>query len=197
MILKTNLFKIQHSDLKPETGSVLISEPFLTEAYFQRAVILLVEYHTEGSMGLVLNKPTGVILNDLIEGLDTVEDIPVYCGGPVRHDRLFYLHTLGDLIPGSLPIGDQLYIDGDFETLLAYIRCGNKIKGRIRFFMGYSGWEHQQLLEEIRENAWLVAENKTLPDLSGEGDDFWRQTLMKQDRKYAQWLNYPKEPYLN
>lgn len=197
MILKTNLFKICHSDLQPKTGSLLISEPFLNEVYFQRSVILLIEYQEEGSMGLVLNKPAGIVLNNMIDGLEQVEEIPIYCGGPIRHDRLFYLHTLGELIPGSVHLQGDLYIDGDFSTLLAYMRSGNQIEGRIRFFLGYAGWDQGQLMDEIREDAWLVAE-KRLPSLiEGEGDIYWQKTLLQQERKYHQWLNYPKEPYLN
>lgn len=197
MILKTNLFKIKHTNLKPHTGCVLISEPFLNEVYFQRAVVMIIEYQKEGGMGLVLNKPAGLILNELIEGLENVEEIPIFCGGPVRKDRLFYLHTLGDIIPGSVNLGDNLYMDGDFEMLLAYMRSGNPIRGRIRFFLGYAGWEYQQLIDEIEDDAWIVAENKGIPVFGSEGEEFWRASLRTLDHRYHQWLNYPKEPYLN
>ncbi|MEG1587096.1 MAG: YqgE/AlgH family protein, partial [Bacteroidales bacterium] len=197
MILKPNLFKIQHSDLKPRSGCLLISEPFLNEVYFQRAVILMVECENTGGMGLVLNKPGDLLLNNLVEGLDKVEDIPVYCGGPVRRDRLFYLHTLGEVIPGSIQLGNNLYIDGDFELILAYLRSGNQIEGRIRFFLGYAGWEYEQLLQEIEEDAWIVAENKLESILQSEGNQFWRESLLTLDRRYHQWLNYPQEPFLN
>lgn len=197
MILKTDLFKIQHSDLKPQAGNLLISEPFLNEIYFQRAVILMIECEESGGMGLVLNKPGDLILNNLIEGLDDIEQIPVFCGGPVRHDRLFYLHSLGELIPGSIEVGKDIYIDGDFDMILAYLRSGNQIEGRIRFFLGYAGWEYPQLMEEIKEDAWIVAENHLDFLLEKEGNDFWRDSLLTLDKKYHQWLNYPAEPFLN
>lgn len=197
MILKTDLFKIQHSDLKPQAGSLLISEPFLNEVYFQRAVILMIECENTGGMGLVLNKSGDLVLNNLIEGLDQVDQIPLFCGGPVRRDRLFYLHTLGEIIPGSIQVGKNLYIDGDFDLILAYLRSGNQIEGRIRFFLGYAGWEYDQLLEEIKEDAWIVAENKLDFLLEEEGNKFWRDSLLTLDKKYHQWLNYPPEPFLN
>lgn len=197
MILKTNLFKIQHNDLKPKAGCLLISEPFLNEVYFQRAVILMVECENTGGMGLVLNKAGELLLNDLIDGLENVEEIPLFCGGPVRRDRLFYLHTLGDIIPGSIKIADNLYIDGDFDVILSYLRSGNRIEGKIRFFLGYAGWEYDQLLKEIEDNAWIVAENKLNSLIENEGNQFWRNSLLTLDRKYHQWLNYPAEPFLN
>jgi putative transcriptional regulator len=197
MILKPNLFKIQHSDLTPESGCLLISEPFLHEVYFQRAVILMIECELTGGMGLVLNKATNVCLNDLIEGLEHVAPVPVFCGGPVRRDRLFYLHTLGDLIPGAVDVGNGLYIDGDFNTVMAYLRSGAPTEGHIRFFVGYSGWDYDQLMQEIKEGAWIVAENRLDSLLDDEGNDFWQNSLKTLDKRFHQWLNYPAEPYLN
>ena len=58
MAMYNNIFKITHNDVLPAQGSILISEPFLQDAYFQRSVVLLVEHTQEGSMGFVLNKKT-------------------------------------------------------------------------------------------------------------------------------------------
>ena len=53
-----NIFKITHNDVLPIQGSILIAEPFLQDAYFQRSVVLLIEHTEHGSMGFVLNKKT-------------------------------------------------------------------------------------------------------------------------------------------
>ena len=52
-----NFFKIEHNDVLPEKGKVLVSEPFLQDAYFKRSVVLLTEHNEEGSLGFVLNNP--------------------------------------------------------------------------------------------------------------------------------------------
>ena len=57
--------KIVHLD--PEVGRILISEPFLLDSYFKRAVILLGEHSEEGTVGFILNKPTDLLLNDALE----------------------------------------------------------------------------------------------------------------------------------
>ena len=54
-----NIFKITHNDVLPIQGSILIAEPFLQDAYFQRSVVLLIEHTEHGSMGFVLNKKNG------------------------------------------------------------------------------------------------------------------------------------------
>ena len=112
--------------------------------------------HTQdGTMGLVMNKPLPLFLNDLLSEINCQEDIPIYKGGPMSTDTLFYLHTLEN-ITDSLPIANGLYLNGDFTAIKQFITEGNSIKGRIRFFLGYSGWEPGQLKKEIEENTWLV-----------------------------------------
>ena len=197
MIIKTEIFKIKHNDLAPAAGRMLIAEPFLKEQYFQRSVVFIIECHDEGGMGIVLNKVSNVTLNDIIENLDNIDDIPVYIGGPVSKDRLFYLHTLGDIIPGATEIADGIYIDGDFDVILNYIRSGNPVNGYIRFFVGYSGWDVGQLVEEIENNSWLVAENDKKIILSLNGDFAWRSSVLYMDSIYHAWLNYPKDPLYN
>lgn len=198
MKLKTEIFKIDHNHVPLKNGRFLISEPFLSEVYFQRSVILLIEHNTAGSMGIVLNKQSGLMLNGIVGDLDDVAEIPVYLGGPVSTDRLFYLHTLGYLIPNSIRIAEGLYIDGDFDAVLSYIRSGNPVDGNLRFFLGYSGWEEGQLKKEIHENTWVVSSKLRIEQaLKGEGDLSWRDAVASLGSKYRVWLNYPKNPYLN
>lgn len=198
MKLKTEIFKIDHSPVTLKGGRLLISEPFLSQSCFQRAVVLLVEHSLTGSMGLVINKPCNLMLNSFVSGLDNTPEIPVFCGGPVATDRLFYIHTLGYLIPNSIEIADGLYIDGDFDAILSYINSGNKIEGNIKFFMGYSGWDKDQLEYETKENVWVVIRHPNVEKvMKGEGDLFWKETVQKLGNRYKPWLNYPKNPYLN
>ena len=101
----------------PHAGSLLVAEPFLRERYFHHSVICLVDYEERGSaMGIVLNNRTSYTLQDLLPSVTASVTIPVYCGGPMSCERLYFVHTLGDLIPSSREIVDGLYIGGDFDT---------------------------------------------------------------------------------
>ena len=141
MNIDSDIFKIQSNNVLPSRGRILISEPFLRDATFGRSVILLVDHTDEGSMGLVINKQLPLFLNDIIMEFKYLDEIPLYKGGPIATDTLFYLHTLSD-IPGSISISKGLYLNGDFDEIKKYILQGNKISECIRFFLGYSGCEY-------------------------------------------------------
>ncbi|MCL3851049.1 MULTISPECIES: YqgE/AlgH family protein [Parabacteroides] len=193
-----NIFKITHNNVLPAQGSILMSEPFLQDAYFQRSVVLLVEHNTEGSMGFVLNKKTDLIVNTFFPELEEYPEIPIYLGGPVSANRLFFIHSLGDLIvPDSVKIKDHLYFDGDFEALKRYMLKGHSIEGKVKFFLGYSGWTKGQLGSEINKNSWVVSHATKENILLADGESFWKNSLEQLGSNYEAWTKYPKDPYLN
>ena len=192
-----DIFKIRHNDLKPDKGRILISEPFLQNIFFQRSVILLIEHNENGSMGFVLNKRTDLWLNDFIVGLENIPHIPLYLGGPVSPDRLFFLHSLNDVIPDSIQIDDNLYCDGDFESLSYYMMSGKPVAGKIKFFLGYSGWTKNQLIEEIEQDSWLVGETSNRKVMVAEDELFWKNAVESVGGSYLKWINYPRDPLLN
>ena len=197
MALYKDIFKIKHNSLLPEKGKVLISEPFLRDIYFQRSVILLVEHNEKGSMGFVLNKRTDLRINDFLDGMEYMPRIPIYLGGPVSSDRLFFIHALGDMIPESIQIDENLYFDGDFESLSYYMKSGLPIEGKIKFFLGYAGWTKNQLIGEIKQDSWLVGRSSCHSIMLADGESFWNQSVESIGGAYLTWINYPKDPLLN
>ena len=197
MYINTDIFKIETNHVVPAQGKVLISEPFLCDHMFGRSVILLVDHTQNGTMGLVMTKPLPLFLNDLLNEIDCRENIPIYKGGPISTDTLFYVHTLEN-IADSLPIIDGIYLNGDFSAIKQFMAEGNSIKGKIRFFLGYSGWEPGQLNQEITENTWLV-DKADIPSLMDEkaSRNLWKNTLGKLGGKYEIWSHFPQVPTLN
>lgn len=196
MNIDSNIFKIQSNNILPSRGKILISEPFLRDLTFGRSVILLIDHSEEGSMGLIINKQLPLFLNDLIKDFDHIDEIPLYKGGPISTDTLFYLHTLKN-IPGAIPINKELYLNGDFNSIKEYIRQGNIITNRIRFFLGYSGWESKQLYNEIKENTWIVSKEENSYLMDTETKHMWKQALGKMGNKYEAWSRFPQVPTLN
>ena len=194
--INADIFKIQSNNVLPSRGKILISEPFLCDATFGRSVVLLVDHTSEGSMGLIMNKQLPLLVNDVVKEFKYLEDIPLYKGGPIGTDTLFYLHTLSQL-PGALPVSNGLYLNGDFDEIKKYILQGNKISECIRFFLGYSGWDSEQLNNEIRENTWLVSEEEKSYLMKNNIKDMWRTALEKLGSKYETWSRFPQVPTLN
>lgn len=191
-----DVFKIEFNNVEPTKGCVLISEPFLQDAYFQRSVVYLVDHSESGSMGFVLNKELDIDLCNLIEDIHSETKIPVFLGGPVSVETLFYIHTF-PFISDSYKITDTLYLNGDFELLKDYINAGGEIEGKIKFFFGYSGWENNQLKLELKENSWMVGSVTEKEVLKSKNVKVWEHTLAKLGEKYKQWAKFPKDPNLN
>ena len=117
-----DLFKIKPNRKNVAVGDILIAEPFLEGRYFSRAVVYIVEHDEKGSIGFVLNKPISYTTSDLVTELKGM-DFPVYLGGPVEQNQLYYLHTHSEL-PDALHIDDGIYWGGDFVHLTRLIREG-------------------------------------------------------------------------
>lgn len=186
------LFNIDISGRLPRPGSLLVAEPFLRERYFNHAVIGLVEYAPGSSaMGVVMNRSTGHALQSLIGGVTVEKPIDVYCGGPLACDRLYFLHSLGDIIPDSAQIADSgLYIGGDYSAMLDYVNSGYPIDGCMRFFIGYSGWEERQLDDELKKNVWAVTDIPGSPSqaLTGADNAYWHRVVRAMGPSYRGWL---------
>lgn len=178
----------------PERGSLLVSEPFMRDQYFGHSVIELIDYEvSKPSMGIVLNRLTPHSLPSLVKGVTDDNPVPIFCGGPMSCDRLYFLHNLGDMIPESREINNGLYIGGRFDTIIDYINSGCQTEGRVRFFIGYSGWDSGQLEDEMSKNVWAVTSGTNAEDLlRGEEDSYWHRTVKRMGKPYRGWLYHPQ-----
>ena len=193
-----SIFQIESNKATPRQGSLLVSAPFLKDYHFARSVVLVVEHNDEGSMGIVMNKNFSnlMTLNELVPELASIPPIPLYKGGPVGRDTLFYLHTFSYL-KDALPLGNGLYVNGDFEQMKRYILAGGETQGTVRFFMGYAGWQRGQLTQEIEANTWMVSNDSQVNLLNMYLRDLWKDSLCDMGGKYAVWSRYPKYPIMN
>ena len=181
-------------------GSRLIAEPIMDDTYFSRAVCLIVDKPSSGGhVGLILNKPVDYNLSDLFPYTgDVGKNIPIYCGGPVDLERMTLLHTLGDELGTSFEVLPGLYVGGEVDKVVEYLKSGKESEGKLRFFLGYSGWEEGQLAREISQKSWAVLNDFTSPvQLKGEGVSFWRNEIKKLGDDYRSWLMIPTNPSFN
>ncbi|MBS3769896.1 MAG: YqgE/AlgH family protein [Bacteroidales bacterium] len=195
MQIHYDFFRVENDNMTPARGRILISEPLLNDSYFKRSVVLLTEHSENGSVGFVLNKPIDISITEVIEDFPSF-DTTLYVGGPVGKDTVHYIHTLGELIPNSVQVKDGIYWGGDFEQVKEYIREGLIQPSQIRFFLGYSGWNPQQLEGEIENNAWLVSEVDGSKIMKPD-ENMWEKILRSLGSHYKSWTNCPENPTLN
>jgi putative transcriptional regulator len=196
MKINTNIFRIETNHVAPKQGNILIAEPFLPGSYFNRAIIVLVTCNEDGAVGFILNKKVDFPIDDLLADFPEFES-DLHIGGPVGTDSIYFIHTLGSAIPGSIHVKDKLFWGGDFDELKRQIRLGMVDQSQVRFFLGYSGWSSGQLEEEINENSWLVADIHEAELMSMDEDEMWVNAVRSMGGKYSMWENFPENPSLN
>ena len=167
---------------------LLLSMPHLVDPNFTRAVVLMVEHSDEGSFGLIVNQPSPMTVEDLLEELEIAwrgssHDV-VWSGGPVLPTTGWVLHR---------PLADEqepiIELDDGSPTVtvapgIALSTSPDKLRQiaaappeRIRFLLGYSGWGPGQLAEEMVRGSWLHAD--VTPELVFDTDPekMWERAL--------------------
>lgn len=182
---------------KPAKGLLLVAEPsIIGDVSFNRSVVLLAEHNDEGSVGFILNKPLEYTLKDFISEIDST--LPVYNGGPVEQDNLYFIHRIPDLIPESIEISSGIYWGGDFNSVMELLLQNKIDESQIRFFLGYSGWESTQLDQELQLNSWVVAPNDYKNEIIGKPyANFWKEKMIEFGGDYLIWSNSPENPTYN
>ncbi|MDT0630716.1 YqgE/AlgH family protein [Rubrivirga sp. S365] len=179
----------------PTPGSLLVAEPPMADPNFRRAVLLLCEHTTEGSYGLVLNRPTGLSLSEA--AADPLPfDAELGLGGPVQPDTLHYLHPY-DHLDGALPVCDDVFWGGSFDEVQEGARAGWLDASRFRFFVGYSGWGPGQLDAEVEEGSWIVLDGSAEVVFAEGSDALWRGVLRRLGGEYALLSTFPDDPRMN
>ncbi len=180
-----------------QTGTLLIAEPFLKDIHFMRTVVLICRYDKElGTFGFTLNKQHTHSLHSFFPDIQSM-DIPLFTGGPVQMDTLHYVHQYPEFFDDAEEIIEGVYWGGNFDTLKTLMNAGKIDPGKIKFFLGYSGWESGQLEAEISENTWLIAPASAPLIFETSPQETWKASLQQMGGKYQLLANYPIDPHLN
>lgn len=148
------------------SNQFLIAMPGMADEQFAGAVVYLCEHNDKGALGLVINKPTDINLQELFDKIDLPLDQaevggqPVYFGGPVQTERGFVLHE--PLAQGLAAYHSTLHVPGGLamttsKDVLEAIAQGHG-PHRVLITLGYSGWSAGQLEDELGRNGWLTVE---------------------------------------
>ena len=184
-------------------GQLVVATPVLADPNFARTVVLLLQADEEdGALGLVLNRPTGTGVDEVLPDWAPLSASPpvVFSGGPVQpqaavclgHRRLggplaaAYAEVEG--VPGgSIGTVDLDAAPGDLTPVV----------DGVRLFAGYAGWSAGQLEAEVAEGAWWVSDALPADAFDGEPEQLWPRALRRQGPPIAFAASYPEDPTLN
>ena len=177
-------------------GDFLISTPeSLGDYYFNRSIVILTEVNQDEIVGFIVNKELDYTLNDLDNSVLNKE-IKIFSGGPVNQDNLYFIHRAPHKIDGSIHIVSDMYWGGNFGQVKKLINDEILSIDDIRFFLGYSGWNADQLKDELKNQSWIIDE---LEESLFDWDvlKLWEDRLCVKGNKYKLWVNAPKDISLN
>ena len=149
------------------TKQLLIAMPSMEDPNFSRTVTIICEHNQDGAMGITVNQPTTLSVDELLSNLDSIKSdsndtskksmdkhSPVYAGGPVQIDRGFILHDSDKQWESTHIIDSDLSLTTSEDILLAIAQGKGPENALIA--LGYAGWGAGQLEEELSANAWLT-----------------------------------------
>ena len=151
------------------THHFLIAMPGLEDESFSRSVVYLCEHSERGALGLIINKPSKLSLQGLLQKVDLglkredLREAQVFTGGPVQTDRGFVLHepmVIADAPENESAYASTMTIPGGLEMttskdVLEALAHGAGPR-RVLVTLGYSAWGEGQLESELAENSWLT-----------------------------------------
>ncbi len=181
-------------------GRLVVATPALADPHFHRTVVLLLQHAgAEGALGVVLNRPGGTGVEEVLPGWERLAGEPpvLFEGGPVGPTTAICLGWGRPGAPGfagfarlgALPVG-TVDLDGDPGEVASVV-------SQVRLFAGYAGWAEGQLEAEVEEGSWWV-----LDALPGDGfarapERLWSDVLRRQGPPLAFAASYPEDPGLN
>jgi len=185
------------------SGRLLVATPLLGDPNFRRTVILIVEDEPEeGTLGVVLNRPTEVQVGQVLESWTDLVTGPsvVFRGGPVSPNSALALALArGD----DEPLGWRSLEGSDLTSRIGLVDLEappELLAGGItslRVFAGYAGWGPGQLQAEIEEGAWYVLAGEPTDAFLAEPERLWPEVLRRQGGEFAIVATYPDDPLLN
>ena len=137
----------------------LIAMPALVDPNFHHTATLICEHNEDGALGIIINRPLGINLGDILEHMDikanseAIAAQPVFMGGPVQGDRGFVLHEPLGNWDATLKVAENTGVTSSRDILEAIAHGAGPDRSFIT--LGYAGWGPGQLEEEIAANAWL------------------------------------------
>jgi putative transcriptional regulator len=186
----------------PAPGRLLVATTGLLDPNFTRTVVLLLDHDGDGTLGVVLNRPSSIPVVEVLPDWGPSVDPPevLFEGGPVSTDAALAVACVPEVGDGqgAEPIGFRRLFGTagiiDLDTPLEVIAPAMT---RLRIFAGYAGWGSGQLEAEIAEGSWYVVESTVQDIFDPEPARLWSAVLRRQPGSLAWVSTKPDDPTRN
>lgn len=189
-------------------GYLLVASPRLLDPNFSRRVVLVLDHGAPGALGVVLDRPGGVQVGELMPQWQALATAPseLFTGGPVARNALIGLVRLASREAGQdgsalRPEGWRLLVDGDRPVGTVDLAvdpspvAANMVGARL--FSGYAGWDSGQLEDEVADGSWYVVQARAADPISADPEGLWRRVLRRQGGALAVVSGFPEDPAMN
>lgn len=168
-------------------GVFIVADPRIVDPNFSQTVILMLQHDDEGSLGLIVNRPSDTPLSQLIPKAKT--DIALtdtlYVGGPVMGGTLTVLFR-SILPPEHLsPIFGQVYASQEARVFAEKLESPGFQKD-FRLFSGYAGWHPNQLREEIDRGDWRIVKADAEVIFDSPSESIWQEVFNRTQERRVQ-----------
>ncbi len=179
-------------------GIFLVAAPSLRDPNFRQTVVLLCEHGSEGALGVVINRPTGMLISEALPQVPVLEGQRhrLFAGGPVQPNHLLLLYRVSEQAVSTHHVFDGVYLGGDMAMLEQVLTrpTGNDA---FRAFLGYSGWGPGQLENEMKSGSWITLPADSAVVFEKEPSAAWADILRGMGQPYDYYADMPVDPSLN
>ncbi|HJO45959.1 MAG TPA: YqgE/AlgH family protein [SAR324 cluster bacterium] len=179
--------KTSIAEFKPGAGKFLVATTELLHSAFDKTVILLLEYSTQGAVGLVINKPSHIPLNQVFSKTpgQTKWTENLYWGGPVSSESLNLLLKTDQQSKGMRMMVDNLYWVHDSMMVKKILESGWP-DSEARVYAGFSGWGAGQLEDEILKGSWKIIQADVRSIFFPPSEQIWKELFFLSNSKWGE-----------
>ena len=163
---------------QPGAGMFLVAKRTLDGTYFGRTVVFLIEHDENGTLGLIVNRSSEILLSDALADIDAGSAAAhrLHYGGPVEPSMIMMLVQSQSAAKGMAHVTESVYASVDRGVLDALL-AANKDARELRFYIGYSGWSAGQLDGELERGSWHVVAADTHAIFAADSDSLWQRLI--------------------
>jgi putative transcriptional regulator len=181
---------------EPAAGRFLVAGRSLDDPHFRQSVVYLLRHGPSGTVGLIINRPSGLNLSDAVSGIDDMDTVsrPVFFGGPVEFSTVSMLIRNEQESRLVEHIAGDVYLSGD-RSVLDRLLTEKKPENALHFYLGHAGWLPGQLAQEIKHEDWYVIDTDPAVIFSARPEAIWKRLIEKLDPSGLYAGNTPQQDF--